>query len=130
MGVVIKENKLVIIREPKNNHFDLLKDVNTNLKHEINFIIKDNKFLAEHTTKNEGSQLLSKYKHGNIFMNTENSKMNEPEKFTLNLLHRWDLKAQINMLLFKTYLFITRGKNLMQKCKNTKLKMITWNAKN
>lgn len=88
MGVVIKENKLVIIREPKNNHFDLLKDVNTNLKHEINFIIKDNKFLAEHTTKNEGSQLLSKYKHGNIFMNTENSKMNEPEKFTLNLLHR------------------------------------------
>ena len=55
MGVVIKENKLVIIREPKTNHFDLLKDVNTNLKHEINFIIKDNKFLAEHTTKNEGS---------------------------------------------------------------------------
>ena len=65
MGVVIKENKLVIIREPKTNNFDLLKDVNTNLKHEINFIIKDNKFLAEHTTKNEGSQSLSKYKHGN-----------------------------------------------------------------
>ena len=65
MGVVIKENKLVIIREPKSNHFDLLKDVNTNLMHEINFIIKDNKFLAEHTTKNEGSQSLSKYKHGN-----------------------------------------------------------------
>ena len=65
MGVVIKENKLVIIREPKSNHFDFLKDVNTNLMHEINFIIKDNKFLAEHTTKNEGSQLLSKYKHGN-----------------------------------------------------------------
>ena len=65
MGVVIKENKLVIIREPKTNHFDLLKDVNTNLQPEINFIIQDNKFLTKHTTKNEGSQLFSKYKHGN-----------------------------------------------------------------
>ena len=63
--MVIKENKLVIIREPKTNNFDLLKDVNTNLNHEINFIIKDNKFLAKHTTKNEGSQLFCKYKHGN-----------------------------------------------------------------
>ena len=65
MGVVIKENKLVIIREPKTNHFDLLKDVNTNLQPEINFIIKENKFLTKHTTKNEGSQLFSKYKYGN-----------------------------------------------------------------
>ena len=28
-----------------------------------------------------------------IFMNTENSKTNEPHKFVLNLLHRLDLKS-------------------------------------
>ena len=42
-------------------------------------------------------------------MNTENSKTNEPHKFVLNLSERLD-EVQINMLLFKTYLFITRGK--------------------
>ena len=36
-----------------------------------------------------------------IFMNTENSKTNEPHKFVLNLLQRLDLK---------TYLLITLGK--------------------
>ena len=35
-----------------------------------------------------------------IFMNTENSKTNEPHKFTLNLSHRLDLRVQTNMLLF------------------------------
>ena len=43
-----------------------------------------------------------------IFMNTENSKTNEPHKFVLNLSQRLDLL--INVLLFKTYLFITRSK--------------------
>ena len=37
-----------------------------------------------------------------IFMNTENSKKNEPRKFVLNLSQR--------LLDFKTYLFITYGK--------------------
>ena len=35
------------------------------MKHETDFIIKHNKFLAEHTIKNEISQLLCKDKHGN-----------------------------------------------------------------
>ena len=39
-----------------------------------------------------------------IFMNTENSKTNEPHKFTLNLPQRLDLNLDL-----KTYLFITRG---------------------
>ena len=42
-----------------------------------------------------------------ISMNTENSKTSEPYKFVLNLSQRLDL---INMVLFKTYLFKTRGK--------------------
>ena len=45
-----------------------------------------------------------------IFMNTENSKTNEPHKFALNLSQRLDLRSSKNMLLFKTYLFITRQK--------------------
>ena len=43
-------------------------------------------------------------------MNTENSKTNESQKFVLNSSQRLDIKLQINMLLFKTYIFITRGK--------------------
>ena len=43
-----------------------------------------------------------------IFMNTENSKTNESHQFFLNLSQR--LEIQINMSLFKTYLFITRGR--------------------
>ena len=42
-----------------------------------------------------------------ISMNTENSKTSEPYEFVLNLSQRLDL---INMVLFKTYLFKTRGK--------------------
>ena len=64
-----------------------------------------------------------------IIMNTENSKTNESHKFFLSLSQRLDLRSsdkhvalqnvsiyytwkniQINMSLFKTYLFITRGK--------------------
>ena len=45
-----------------------------------------------------------------IFMNTENRKTNEPHKCVLNMSQRIDLGAQINMLFFKMYLFITCGK--------------------
>ena len=45
-----------------------------------------------------------------IFINTENSKANEPHKFVLNFSQRLDLRVRINNLLFKTYLFMTRGK--------------------
>ena len=41
-----------------------------------------------------------------IFINLENSKTNKPHQFVLNLLQRLDL----NMFLFKMYLFITRRK--------------------
>ena len=51
MEVHTKGNKLVIITEPKFIYFDLHKDVWKT-------------FLAEHTIKNEISQLLVKCKHG------------------------------------------------------------------
>ena len=43
-----------------------------NLKHEIEFIIKNNEYLAENKIKME-----------TIFINTENSKTNESHKFVL-----------------------------------------------
>ena len=46
------DKKLLLTTEPKTFHFDLPIDVRKNLKHEINFIIKHNECLAEHTIKN------------------------------------------------------------------------------
>ena len=57
---------MIVIREPKTFYFDFdqPKDVEMNLKHEIEYIIKINESLAENKMKNETKQL-SKYKHGN-----------------------------------------------------------------
>ena len=57
----MKENKIVI-RDPKTfySDFDWSKNVDENLKHDINFIIKSNESLAENKTKNENEQLLLK----------------------------------------------------------------------
>ena len=57
-------------------------------------------------------------------MNTENTKMNEPQKFVLNLSERLDLRGSSNMVLFKTYLFITSGKIQQRQYTNNKLKII------
>ena len=62
MEVRIGEAKIVIKIGPKTFYFDLLKDADNNLIHEIGFIIKQNEFLAEHTIKNKISLLLFKYK--------------------------------------------------------------------
>ena len=47
--------------------------------------MKRYKSLAQHAIKSETRKLLSECKNGNIFLNTENSKINEPHKFVLNL---------------------------------------------
>ena len=87
------DNQLAITAEPRTFHFDLPRDADINLTHEIYFI-KHNGLLGEHTIKNSffKRQLLYKCME-TIFMNTENSKANEPHKFVLNLLQRLDLKA-------------------------------------
>ena len=43
------EENMIVIRDPKTFcfNFDWLKDVNENLKHETEFIIKNNQSLAE-----------------------------------------------------------------------------------
>ena len=61
------EENMIVIRDPKTFcfNFDWLKYVDDNLKHEIQFIIKGNKSLAENKIKNKIEQLFLKYKHGN-----------------------------------------------------------------
>ena len=44
MKKIIKDNKLIIIVEPKTIHLDLPKGVNNYLKHEIDYVIKHNDF--------------------------------------------------------------------------------------
>ena len=58
---------MIVIRDPKtfSFHFVWAKDVDENLKHETEFIIKTNESLVENKIKNGIEQLLLKYKHGN-----------------------------------------------------------------
>ena len=53
MGMIIKDNKLIILIDPKTFYFALPKKVDNSIKHEIHFIIKHNKFAGEHTMKND-----------------------------------------------------------------------------
>ena len=59
-----------------------------------------------------------------IFMNMENSKMNEPHKFTFNLSQRLDLRRlNKNFILQNLSIYNTR-KNIRQQYKSNKLKII------
>ena len=55
-----------------------------------------------------------------IFMNTENSKTNDPHKFVFNLSQRLDLRSSNKQVAHKTYVFITREKDHSAKRINSK----------
>ena len=61
------EENMIVIRDLKTFcfSFDWPKDIDENLKYEIECIIKSNESLAENKIKNEIEQLLLKYKHEN-----------------------------------------------------------------
>ena len=61
---IIMEENITVIRGPRTFcfNFDWPKNVDENLKHEIEFIIKSNESLAETKIKNKIEQLLLKYK--------------------------------------------------------------------
>ena len=64
-----------------------------------------------------------------IFMNTENSKTNEPHKCLINLLQRLYLKSLKKYIAHQNLSIYYTWKNITQLHKNNKLKMITatWN---
>ena len=98
------------------------KDVNENLKHEIEFIIKSNESSAENKIKNKIGQLLLKYKHGNNIHGQENNKTNEPHKFVPNLSQR--LKSSNKYLALQNLSINYTWKNISKQSKNNKLKII------
>ena len=61
------EENMIVIRDPKTFCFnsDFPKDVDKNLKREIEKVIKSYKSLAEILIKNKIQKLLLKCKHGN-----------------------------------------------------------------
>ena len=63
---LITEENMIVIKDPTSFSFNssFPKDVNENLKFEIEFIIKSNESLAEYKVKNKIEQLLLKYEHG------------------------------------------------------------------
>ena len=89
-------------------NFDLPKYDSENLKHKIEFIIKINKFLAENKIKTR----LNNYKlwaWKQYSWTGEKKQMSHINSFlTCHEDKIW--KVQINLLLFKTYPFITSGK--------------------
>ena len=64
-----------------------------------------------------------------IFMNTENSKTNEPHKFVLNSSQRIDLRSSDKHVSLKNLPIYYTWKNIRKQYKNSKLKIITptWN---
>ena len=64
-----------------------------------------------------------------IFMNTENSKMNEPHKFVLNLSQRLNLKSSNKLVALQSLSIYYTWKNIRKQHKNNKLKIIApaWN---
>ena len=64
-----------------------------------------------------------------IFTNTENSKINEPHKFILNLLQRLDLKSANKHVAPQNVSINYTWKSIRKQYKNNKLKIIapTWN---
>ena len=88
------------------------------MKHEFEFIIKSNEYLAENKIKSDIELLLSKYKHWNN-IHEHGKQQNEwiTHKFVLNLSQKF--------IIYYTW------KNIGGRYKNNKLKIIaqTWNDK-
>ena len=104
---MIMEGNMIVIRDSKTScfKFDLPKDVDECLMHEIKFIIKSNEHLADNKIKNEFEQLLF-ISMDTIFMNTENSETNEPHKFVFKM--PFDLRSSNkNVVLQNLYIYYT-----------------------
>ena len=125
--MIIKDNKLVLITKLTIIQFDLPKDFGNNLKHEIDFVIKPNEFLAEHSIKvNYCVEKISVQKR---FSGKQNSKAKEPHRFVLNLLQILDIKSSNKHVALQNLSIYYTWKIIRQQYKNSKLKTLalTWN---
>ena len=85
--IIRMEEKMIMIRNPETFYFDFgwPKHVDENLKHKTEFIIQNNESLAENKQKTRLTYYCPNISMKTIFMNTENSKRNEPHNFFLNI---------------------------------------------
>ena len=65
-----------------------------------------------------------------IFMNTKNSKTNEPNKCVLNLSQRLDLRSSNKLVALQNLAIYYAWKNIRQQYKNRKIKTVApiWNG--
>ena len=66
-----------------------------------------------------------------IFMNTENSKMNEPHKLVITLSQRLDLRSSNKCVALQNLCIYQTWKNVRKQYKNNNLKVVAlmWNDK-
>ena len=88
-----------------------------------------NESLAENKIKYEIEQLLLNISMEMMFLNTENSKTNQPHKFVLNLSQRLDLRSSNKHAALQNLCIYYKWKNIRKQYKNNKLKAIAsaWN---
>ena len=122
--VIMRDNKLILTTEPKTICLDLPEYAGINLKHKIDSIIKRNKLLAEHTIKTRLVNYYPNIRMETTFMNTENSKTNEPHKSFLNLSQRLDIRSSYKHVALQNLSICYTWKNIRQQLKNNKLKII------
>ena len=79
------------------------------MKHEIEFIIKSNEYLAENKIKNGIEQLFLKYKYANNIHQHKKNKTNELQPGIMNLNHQMVfILFQIFKIVLKTSLKSTK----------------------
>ena len=117
---------MIVIRNPKTFYFyfDWPKDVDENLKHKTEFIVKSKKSLAKNKIKGKKNNIHENKDMKTIFMNTENSETNEPHKFVLELSQRLDLRRLNNHASLQNWSIYYLWKNMRKQYKNNKLKII------
>ena len=113
MGAYDDGDKFVIIAVPNTIHFDLPKRIDTNMKHEIDYIIKDNEYLAVH--KITKPKLVNYYPNISvemIFINTKNSQTNEQHKLVQS--NRLDLRSSNKHVARRNIAIYYTWKNIRQ----------------
>ena len=111
-GVHIEGNQIIATTGRTTFHFVLPKDFGINLKHETYSIINHNEVLAKHTIKTRLDNYCPNISMKTIFMNTDNSKTNEPHKFVLNLLPTLDERSSNKHVAFQNLFIYGTWKNI------------------
>ena len=97
----------------------------SNLKHEIDFSVKHNEILGEHTKKTRLANYCPNTSMETIFMNAENSKTSKPHKFVPNLLQGLDLRSLKKHVALQHLPIYYTLENIKKLFENNKLKIIT-----